>query len=319
MKQTFSDLITIAQNGAGKDTSTASQTFFKQRINARHETILAELPSHLSETNRTFSTVASRQYYHYPPQIRRVVSLTITIGSKDYTLTPVFSQKEWDQMNSLDIQAGAIPTHFFNRQRDFGIYPIPQDAYTGTIVYNIRAGGMTRTDYTTGTVTATENSDTVEGAGGVAWSTVANVVPDMWFSLSDANGESKGSWYRIESITDADTLVLESVFEETTIAAATYIIGECPELPEEAHELLAFGAVADYFASFRQDLDKAQKWNNMFYTGDFNKETRDPTLIAGGLIGLKKKYDDRDESQLVQRKPTYRTANDKLWASTITL
>src|SRR3990167_4551197 len=232
----FSDLIALAQNSAGKDTSTASQTFFKQRINARDELALSLLPSYLSEITRTFSTVADQQYYHYPPNIRRVESLVITVGSVDYPLRPVVSQYEWDRMNALTVQSGAIPTRYFNRQRDFGIYPIPQAIYTGTIVYNIRASGMTRIDYTTGTVTATENSATVEGAGGVAWSTTANVVPDMWFSLADSNGESRGGWYRIASITDADTLSLESVFEETTIAGSNYIIGECPELPEEGHD-----------------------------------------------------------------------------------
>jgi hypothetical protein len=316
MRQTFSKLISLSQNLAGKDTSTASQTFFKQRINARYEQVMAKLPSHLSEIPRTFSTVDTQQYYHYPPQIRGIKSLTITIGSKDYELDSVVSLKEWNRMNSLDIQAGAIPTHFFKRQRDFGIYPIPQAVYTGTIVYNIRAGGLTRTDYTTGTITATENSQTIEGAGGASWSTATGVVPDMWFSLADTNGESRGSWYRIGSITDTDTLNLESVFEETTIAGSKYIIGECPELPEEGHELLAYGALADYYAGFRQALDKAQSWNNMFFTGDFTKETRDPKLVEGGLIGLIESYTDRDDSQLIRRKINI-PENNKIWATHI--
>jgi len=316
MRQTYSDLISTCQNFAGKDTSTASQTFFKQRINARYEQVLAKLPSHFSEIPRTFSTVEDQQYYHYPPQIRGVKSLTITIGSKGYELLPIFSQREWNRMNSIDIQAGAIPTHFFKRQRDFGIYPIPQAVYTGTIVYNIRAGGLTRTDYTTGTVTATENSIIIVGAGGASWSTATGIVPDMWFSLADTNGESRGSWMRVGSVTDTTHINLESVFEETTIAGSKYIIGECPELPEEGHELLAYGALADYYAGFRQALDKAQQWNNMFFTGDFAKETRDPELIEGGLIGLIKSYTDRDDSQLVRRNITP-GPNDKIFATVI--
>ena len=311
----FSDLIALAQNSAGKDTSTASQTFFKQRINARDELALSLLPSYLTESTRTFSTVADQQYYHYPPNIRRVESIKITIGSVDYVITPIVSQVEWDRLNAIQIQSGAIPRFFFNRQRDFGIYPIPQAVYTGTIVYNLRAGGMTRTDYTTGTCTATENSVTVEGAGGTAWSTVSNLVPDMWFSLADSNGEPRGSWYRIASVTDADTLTLESFFEETTIAGSNYIIGESSELPEEGHELLSYGAVADYFAGFRQDQTKAQGWNNMFWTGDWNNGSRNESKIYGGLLGLIKKYIDRSDTQLIQRKKTRDSARDKVWAS----
>jgi len=178
---------------------------------------------------------------------------------------------------------------------------------------------MTRTDYTTGTVTATENSATIEGAGGPAWSTVANVVPDMWFSLADSNGESKGNWYRIASITDADTLVLESVFEETTIAAANYIIGESPELPEDVHEIVAQLTVADFYDERRQSLSKAQKWRNLAWTGDFDKSTRDPKEVSGGLLNAIRMYQDRDDSQLIRRRTTRQDIFSKIRASSISM
>ena len=280
---------------------------------------MSKLNSYLSEIPRTFSTVADQQYYHYPPAMREVVALEITIGSVKYPIWPIVSYNEWNRLNAITIQSGAIPRYFFKRQRDFGIWPIPGAVYTGTIVYNIRASGLTRTDYTTGTVTVTENSQTVEGAGGPAWSTTTNVIPDMFFSLADSNGESRGSWYRIGSITDADTLTLESVFEETGEAGASYIIGESPELPEEGHELLAWGALADYYAGFRQALDKAQSWENKFWTGDFTKETRDPRLVEGGLINLIERYRDRSDSQLIQRGRTRAAATDKLWATDLSM
>ena len=216
MRQTFSDLIKISQDGAGKDTSTASKTFFKQRINSRDQFITSKLPSYLNEITRTFSTVADQQYYHYPPIIREIEGLTITINSVKYPLEPIHSNIRWNELNALTIQAGAIPLHYFKRQRDFGIWPIPQAVYTATIEYTIRGGNLVREDYVTGTATATENDETVEGAGGVAWSTTTNVTPDDWFQLTDSNGEPRGSWYRIASVTDADTLELESSFEEST-------------------------------------------------------------------------------------------------------
>src|SRR3990167_3628000 len=196
MRLTFGDLIRIAQDGSGKDTSTASQTFFKRHINSRDNFVVSKLPSFLSEIVRTFSTVADQQYYHYPPEIREIESLVITIGSVDYPLEPIHSSNEWARLNALDIQAGAIPLYFYKRQRDYGIYPIPQAVYTGTIEYSLKGGGLVRTDYTTGTATATENDATVEGAGGVAWSTSSNLRAGDWFVLTDSNGEPRGSWYR---------------------------------------------------------------------------------------------------------------------------
>ena len=302
----------MCQNSSGKDTSTASQTFFKQRINARAEQILSLLPSRFSETERTFSTVANQQYYHLPPTAKGIKSLMVTIGSVDYLLNPVFSYSEWRRLNAIEFQAGAIPTKYFTRQRDFGIWPIPQGVYTSTIVYNLRAGGMTKSDYITGTVTVTENNQTVEGSG-TTW-TGGNAAAEMWFSLADSNGESKGDWYRISGVTDADTLTLESFYEETTAATQNYIIGESPELPEDLHELPAYGAVADYYASFRQDLTKAQGWNNMFWSGDWSQTSRDPDIVAGGLVKGVQRYEDRDESQLINR--SYRqTAESQVFAT----
>jgi len=317
MRQTFTDLISLSQNLAGKDTSTATQTFLKQRINSRYETALAKLPSHFSEITKTFATVADQQYYHYPPNIKEIENIYVTIGSQDYPLTPEISYAQWTKLNAITFQAGAIPDKFFKRQRDFGIYPIPQSAYTTTLAYTLRAGGMVYSDYVTGTVTATKNDATVTGAGGATWSS-SNVVGDiMWFALADSNGEPRGDWYRIASLTDSTNLELESVFEGTTEAGASYIIGESPELPEELHEVLAYGAVADYYAGFRQSLSKAQSWSNMYWTGDFDNKSRDLSdkNVAGGLLGFLKDNQARHNSQLIKRTNT--SGRNKIWASTL--
>jgi hypothetical protein len=320
MKQTFSDLITICQNGAGKDTSTASQTFFKQRINSRDEFIVSKIPSYLTETTRTFSTVADQQYYHYPPNMREIKSLAITINSITYPLKPVESYHKWKNMNSLTIQAGAIPTSYFKRQRDFGIYPILQDAYTGTIVYSVRGGGMVRTGYTSGTATVVENDETVTGTA--SWSLTANLIADDWFVLTDSNGESRTPWYRISSVTTATSLELESVWEESSESAKTYLIAQCPEGPEEYHELRAYGALADYFISFKQSPQKSAYWSNMFWTGDPTisraiAERSNKPWTGGGLLGMINDYRDRDDSQLIDMDGKEGDARTKIWGATL--
>lgn len=225
-------------------------------------------------------------------------------------------------MNALTIQAGAIPTHYFKRQRDFGVYPIPQAVYTGTIDFALRGGGMTFEDYTTGTVTATENDATITVAGGGSFTTGA-IKADYWLSLTDSNGEPRGNWYRISSVTDANNLELESVFEEATESGATYTIGQSPEGPEEGHELRAFGALADYFLSFKQSPSKAKTWSNMFWTGDpdISRATAagsSKPWTGGGLLGLINDYTDRDSSQIIDRNPDTGMARTKPFASTVT-
>lgn len=314
MRQTFTKLVTRCQKGVGGDTSTTSTLFFKERINSWAETILALLPNYLSEVERTFSTVANQQYYHYPPNLREIENLMITVGSVDYPLTPIHSLQRWRELNAIDIQSGAIPRHYFKRQRDYGIWPIPQAVYTGTITYSIRAGGMTADDYTTGSVAVTENDATIVGSGTTF--TGDNAAADRWFSLADSNGISKGSWYRILSITDGTNLELESVFEEASASSQNYIIGETPELPEDMHQFLSEGAIADYYAELRQSQSKAQGWSNKLWTGDWNNISRDPLKVHGGLLGAVKRYSDRDSSQLINRGGTGST-NDKIFAVTL--
>lgn len=77
----------------------------------------------------------------------------------------------------------------------------------------------TKADYhTTGTVTVTNDSATVEGASSPAWDTNL-IVPGMLFRL-----QSDDDWYIIQSVTDADTLVLDRVYEGTTSAGESYVI-----------------------------------------------------------------------------------------------
>lgn len=323
MRLTLTDLNQLCIDGSGGDNATASQTYYKQRINSRYGEVLAKLPSFLSEITRTFSTVADQQFYHYPPAIKEIESLSITINSVTYTLTPITSNQRWTRLNAIQITAGAIPLHYFKRQRDFGIWPIPQAVYTATIEYTFRPGGLVRTDYTTGTVTVTENDETVEGAGGTAWSTTTNLVADDWFSLTDSNGEPRGNWYRVGSVTDADTLELESTFEESTESGVTYVIGQSPDLPEDGHELLAYGALADYFVSKRQSPTKAKIWSNMYWTGDpgISRQTAlasEKPWTGGGLLGLINDYRDRDSSQLINRTRDRGDPRLKVFAANVT-
>ncbi|MHC4269148.1 MAG: phage adaptor protein [Planctomycetota bacterium] len=322
MRLTFGDQIRICQDGAGKDITTASQTFFKRHINSRDNFCVSKLPSHLTETTRTFSTVADQPYYHYPPNIKGIKSLVVSVGSVDYPLEAIHSNNNWASINAVDFQANALPQYYFKRQRDFGIWPIPADAYTTTIEYSIRGGNLVRTDYTTGTVTVTENDETVTEAGASAWSTTSNLQPDDWFVLTDSNGEPRGNWYRIASVTTAYVLELESVFEETTEAGATYKIGQCSELPEDYHELPAWGALMDYYLSFRQSPGKAIVWSNMFYTGtpDTSKsqaEAGRKPWTGGGLIGMINDYRNRNESQIINRGTKLMDPRLKVWGTTL--
>jgi len=314
---TYSQIIAYAQDGCN-DTSTTIKTFLKRRINDKYELVANKLNTFTQVLYKTTSTVEDQQYYYNPRNLRDIESITVTIDDVDYPLKSVNSQQEWDRMNAIEFQGGAIPEFFFKRRDDYGIFPIPQsDDYTITIAYTQRAEPLYFEDYSTGTITVTENDQTITVATGNF--TTGAIKAGYWFTLADSNGEPKGNWYRIGSVTDANNLELETYFEETTEAGAKYIIGQCPEIPEECHTLLAIGAISDFYSLKQKDLEASTKFNNMFWTGNpnvapnFQKKDKD----YGGLLGAIEAYRDRDTSVIVNRKPKTDYILSKEWAVTI--
>jgi hypothetical protein len=77
------------------------------------------------------------------------------------------------------------------------------------------ASFTTTAGWNTGTVTVTNASTTVEGAGSPTW-TGTNLIADDKFNAGE------GGFYRVASVTDTDTLELATAFAGTTAAGATY-------------------------------------------------------------------------------------------------
>ena len=242
--------------------------------------------------------------------------LVITVGSVNYPLTVISSQHSWDVLNAIQIQPSAIPQFIFPRRDDFGIWPIPQDAYSITFNYYIRDRSLLVDDYTTGTVVATAGSTTITGTT----TTFTAGMVGRWFTITDTANPDYGYWYRISGYSSATSLALENGWQGTTISSATtYKIGQCPEIPEEGHVMLVDGTTADFYAGIRADIEKATWFDNKFWTGQGNNSNRkigDDT-IKGGLIGLMNRYSSRDNKSLVNRQPKIWPPNFKVWGSTI--
>jgi len=266
---------------------------------------------------KTAETVASQQYYGYPNGVNQIDNVYITIGDVKYPLTTIYSQSSWDTLNAITIQPSTFPQFIFPRRDDFGVWPIPQDEYDITFSYYIRDRNLLVDDYTGGTVVCTNGDATVTGTDTV----FTTAMVGRWFTITNTATPGEGYWYRIASWTSATSIELENAWQDTTIAAAVaYRIGQCPEIPEEGHIILADGATADFYAGLQDDAVKATWWNNKFFTGDGNNPNRNfgDKTIMGGLIGLYNKYSNRDKSKLISRRPSFYTPYDKVWASEIT-
>ncbi|KKL61950.1 hypothetical protein LCGC14_2190120 [marine sediment metagenome] len=303
MKMFYSTLISYAQDAAS-DTSAATKTFLKRRINSRYELTTDKLNTWTQTITRTATTGtlagADQQFYANPPNLREIESIVVAIGDQDYPLDPVYAQTEWDRLNAATTVT-AYPEKYFRRAKDYGIWPTPnEDDGTITINYTQRASPLYFENYTTGTVTATENDQTLTFVTG----NTSTMKPGFWFVLTDSSGEPRGTFYEILSITDSTNLELVTFFEEDTDAGATFIVGQVPAIPEEGHELPAIGAVSDFHNLKTKDLTTGTKFNNMFWTGSPNitaLQAKRSDEHSGGLLGLIAGYEDRDNSAVVNR------------------
>ncbi len=287
---------------------------FNLNLGQRYQLVLAKLKNYTTQQPKTYTTVASTQYYDNPAGIVFNASVSVTIGSVKYPLQTIYNQQTWDTLNAITIQPSAIPQFVFPRRDDFGIWPIPQGAYTMTLNYFWRDRNLLVGDYFTGTATVTATNATVVITGVV----VAGMV-GRWFTVTDTAQPGHGYWYRIESRTDATTFVLEKNWEGSAGATLAYRICETPELPEEGHSILIDGCLADFYSGLQSSPEKATWFNNKFWTGDGQNGSRDEgdESIAGGLLGLAVRYASRDDKHIIEGQPRVSPAQYKVFATTL--
>ena len=314
---TYSDLYNQYFQAIGAD-NTQNATLiagFNIALGNRYQMVLAKLHDYMTQKTVTSSTVSTQQYYHYPQGLVNIEGCYVTIGQVKYPMSVVNSQYQWDWLNSLVVQPTAIPQFIFPRKSDFGIYPIPQTAYTITFNYHYRDRSLTIADYTTGSVTVTQNSQTVTGLG----TTFTNAMINRMFFVTDTTNDGQGFGYRITDVVSPTELTLETGYEGSTQATLAYKIGQVPDFPEEGHSILVDGAVADFYSGPRHDITTSTWFNNKFFTGDGQDSRRNmgDNTITGGLIGLCNQYTDRNMEHIIDRNKKVHTFLDQNWSTTL--
>ena len=306
---TFTDLQTSFLQSAGSagSSDTTLLDFFTRTLARRYQMAFSELNTYQTQQTRTASTVVGQQFYHYPVGVQNIETVTITINSVPYPVIVINSQLQWDYINRLQIVPTAIPWFLFPRRDDFGIYPTPQGVYTITFNYHIRDRSLTVADYTTGTVSVVNNSQTVTGAS----NTFTAAMIGRWFVMNDPTKQGQGYFYRITDVPTSSTLTLETSYEGVSVSGAMYRIGECPELPPEIHLTLVDGVLADYYAGPRNNLQSATWFNNVFWTGDGQQTAREGAIFTGGILGAKQRYAGRSDGAIVYRNGTLPNANNR--------
>lgn len=261
----FGDTQTICQD-LSSDTTASSLVQFKLYLNIGYKFCLAQLGRPVIERTQTSLTVASQQYYQLPIDYLFLKSVTILVGGIAYPILEEPSQDNWNILNATTNQTSDIPTRYFLRPSfgvagaEIGFWPIPSSPNnTITVIYEATDKNLTQDAYNTGTVTASNNSVTVTGAGGASFT--ANMI-NRYFRITDSSGD--GMTYRIIGVPAVTTLTLENYYQGVTTAGAAYEVVEMFNLPEELQILPCYFALAHYY-DIKNNQAEEQKYWQLFY------------------------------------------------------
>lgn len=238
------------------NTDTTNLTNGDQWINDAHRMMISYSNGDYTEELRTDLTVASQQSYELPYNYEKLNSVTVTVGTYRYPVVEVTDRQFWDLLQQTSNFTSTIPQYYFIDAGKIYFYPTPS-ANNNTInfSYKVAVRDLANADYVTGTVTLTNGSTAVAGAG----TTFTAVMVGRYLKSN-----TDGFWYKIASFTNATTITLAKKYQGITGAGLAYTIGEMPIIPEAFHQNLVDYAVGQYWwqnKDIQQAREYERRWN----------------------------------------------------------
>lgn len=257
---TFNTLATRAANIIGINPTTDSQdlTNIKQDLNQGLRLFKNAARRYWTRKQITANLVVSQQDYQLPADFVRITEVTITSNGIVYPLVEVPSEHTWNELNVIPAVTIYIPTKFFVKgSNTISIWPAPSTNTTGalTVSYEPRTPDFSLPDVT-GTATVNNGNQTVTDS---ATSFTASMI-NMWFSITDG---SSGNWYQISAVPTSSTLTLANFYQDITESGAPYLIGACPDIPEDYQLGLVYFAAYNFYLK-RKDNGTADGFLAMF-------------------------------------------------------
>lgn len=226
---------------------------------------------YFNERTYTTTTGASTQFYNLPPQVKKLINLTVNIGGVLWSPKECPSREYWDALNVISFVQD-FPSYFFVYNGQVGIYPKPASAgNTITMNYKTRIADLSMADVTStsssSTVAITTNTTTVTASGGTpfkAWM-AGNWIRVPHSSTDAANGDNQ--WYQIDSVTSSTILVLKNAYTGATVTGAAFTVGEVPILPEDYQDLPLYRMGVIYYTTRFPDPARAQLYQKQWDDG----------------------------------------------------
>lgn len=228
---------------------------------------------YFNERSYTTNTVALQQFYNLPPQVKKLINVTVFIGSTLWQPKECPSREYWDYLNTITFDQD-YPSFFFVFNGQVGLWPVPASSSNLiTMNYKTRTVDLSMQDVT-GTCTIVTNTPTVTAAAGTPF---LNWMAGQWIrvahsSTNATNGDNQ--WYQIDSVTSSTVLVLKNPYTGATVTAGSFTVGETPLLPEDYQDLPLYRMAYLYYTTRFPDPTKAKLYQDLYDRGydDLNSE-----------------------------------------------
>lgn len=187
-----------------KNSSSSNLQFGLDQINYALRYLTGKF--YFNERSYTTPTISQQQFYQLPPQVKRLIDVTVSIGSVLWTTKPCPNREYWDNLNVIQFYQDFPSFHFVFNGNQVGIWPTP--ATTGnpiTMNYQMRTTDLSQADYSTGTITTPYSlTFTSPPAQGVTSGTLSGAwtLPSGSYYILFSDGE-----YYLANFTNSSTAV----------------------------------------------------------------------------------------------------------------
>jgi len=234
-----------------KDSSTSNTTLGKLLINDTNKNVCGLADFTFLDDEWYASSVASQAPYRLPHnyQPNSLISIYVLQSSTKYFPKEIISTKDFDILSAVSSSASS-PQYYSIFNNYISFYPLPSDtSWEIHLKYRQTVKEMTADNYITGTITATNNSRIITGSG----TTFTSAMEGRMISLPN------GLWSEIQTYTNTTSITLARSYEGTTTSGASYIIGDCPLIPDGFQEILIYKPLENYF------MIKGEEKRSVFY------------------------------------------------------
>jgi hypothetical protein len=210
-------------------------------------------------------TVAQTQFYNLPPNVKKLINVTVSIGGVLWQPKECPTKQYWDALNTITFFQD-YPSFFFVYNGQVGIWPTPSSSSNIlTLNFKTRIVDLSMPDVTNTTsgqtITFSNNSTALLATGAVFLPWMAG----QWIRSPFPNGDNQ--WYQIASVTDTTHAVLDNQYQGATISASPFTIGQVSILPEDYQDLPLYRMGIIYYTTRFPDPARAQIYQKLWDDG----------------------------------------------------